>query len=61
MNLFFLLFLLLIIGLTGSEFIFTLFNAATTWHGAKSNCEMLGQRLVVLDTVEKEAALKAQM
>ena len=47
--------------LVGAEVIFTLYDDEVNWATAKSRCESLGQRLVVLDTAEKRNELKAQM
>ena len=44
-----------------SEFVLTFFNEKETWHGAKSKCEHLGQRLAVLDTLDKRTAIASQM
>ena len=40
--------------------LFTRYNGPANWMTAKSNCETLGQRLAVLDTMEKRDALQEQ-
>ena len=40
---------------------FTLYEERVAWDTAKSRCEAAGQRLAVLDTADKLAALKEQM
>ena len=44
-----------------TEVIFTLYDDPVNWVTAKSRCESLGQRLAVLDTPEKRAALQEQL
>ena len=41
--------------------IFKLSSDHATWPEAKSKCEAQGQRLAVIDSAEKQAALKAQV
>ena len=47
--------------LSKAEIIFTLYDDPVNWMTAKSGCESLGQRLAVLDTPEKRAALQEQL
>ena len=43
-----------------SAVLFTRYDGPANWLTAKTNCEALGQRLAVLDTLEKRDALQEQ-
>ena len=47
--------------MVGSAVIFTRHYEEVDWNTAKSRCETVGQRLAVLDTVEKLVALQEQV